>query len=282
VSKPAHGRVFITGAAGGLGTAFAKHYAGQGHPLFLLDLRERELEELVRALEPYAVDVRTLVANLATREGLETSMQAVRDCEDLEILVNNAGLMYGETHFDECTEVHIAQLDVNARAPLCLIWAAVPVLRARGHGFIVNVCSMAGLHPGNPSLNYSATKAYLVFLSKGLQAHVADFGIRVQALCPGLIESPDNSPQAKRVFGSFVWMTPGKVAAASYRALGRKRVVVKPAFSIHLSLLFWKLGLARYYYAVVLRWDRLLRKLNLMPPLPELPAKEGRPDTERE
>ena len=176
----------VTGGGSGIGAAVARLLAREDCRVVVAGRRE----DLVRAVADdiggmaFAADV-TVDAEVA---GLFDA------CDDrfgrLDVLVNNAG--YGGGGLIAAEEMDFAAWDrtfaVNVRGPMFCIARAIPLLRRQG-GTIVNVASIAGLKPNRLQIPYGASKAALVNLTKSVADEVGAYGIRVNAICPGAVDT---------------------------------------------------------------------------------------------
>lgn len=180
-------RSLITGGTSGIGLAFAQRLAAEGNDLVLAARNTDRLEALATDMrDQYGVAVETLTADLATDEGCASVADRLRDAEQpIDMLVNNAGFGLDGAFWD----IPVADLDrmlqVNVRAVVLLAHAALPGMRARGHGDVINVSSVAGFVPAGRSAGYAASKAYVTALSESLAGELDGTGVRVSALCPG-------------------------------------------------------------------------------------------------
>ncbi len=178
----------ITGAGSGLGRALAVDLARRGASLFISDVDTAGLErtaELVRkagvAARVDRVDVRDAAA---VRDWVERP-------ERIDYLFNNAGVAgvggltdrYAPSDWE-------AIIDVNLRGVINGVHAGYSVMARQGFGHIVNTTSVAGLIAFPLALPYSATKHAIVGLSKSLRVEAAAKGVRVSALCPGVVRTP--------------------------------------------------------------------------------------------
>lgn len=173
-----------------------------------------------------------MVADLATGDGLAVVTDLCRT-EPLSLLVNNAGLAhYGgfvETQAADLAEV----LLVKTVAPTLLARAAAPGMIARGGGTIVNVAGMlafgatAPLGPAPGRVTYVATLAHLVALTQALDVELGSQGLRVQALCPGLVSTEFHSRQGMDL-SALPRMSAEDVVSASLVGLGRGEVICAP------------------------------------------------------
>jgi NAD(P)-dependent dehydrogenase (short-subunit alcohol dehydrogenase family) len=174
----------VTGAASGIGEAIAALYLNEGAFVVVSDLPERGLTKRfsnhpqVRAVE---IDV---TADDAPKQIVET---ATREFGGLDILVNNAGIALGK-QFEETTDEEFDRImNINVRSVFRMTRAAVPSLRARGGGSVINLASIMS-STGGPQLSAYATSKHAVLgLSRGMAVDLGKYGIRVNALQPGSI-----------------------------------------------------------------------------------------------
>jgi NAD(P)-dependent dehydrogenase (short-subunit alcohol dehydrogenase family) len=190
----------ITGGASGIGAATADRLALDGVRLVLADIDSAGLD---RSIERLGGADRAL--------GVVTDVRAFADCERavgaaverfgrLDILVNSAGV-WVEGPTDTMTEADWDRvIDVNLKGTFAMCRHAIPALEASG-GCIVNVSSDAGLWGNKGAAIYCASKGGVTVLSKALAVELADRGIRVNAVCPGDVDSPMIRYQAETFGG---------------------------------------------------------------------------------
>jgi len=182
--------VVITGAGGGLGSAMARGFAGEGAELVLTDVEEKGLERIAQELRGTGTVCSTHVLDLAVESQI-TSF-AAEICErhpKVHVLINNAGLAYGEINHDIAAHSQRKWLyffAVNSVAPLLLGLALQPALAA-AKGVIINQSSMASYMPANA---YGITKATLNSMTCAMAYKFGADGIRVNAIAPGIMETP--------------------------------------------------------------------------------------------
>jgi 3-oxoacyl-[acyl-carrier protein] reductase len=172
----------VTGSTGGIGLATAKLLAGEGARVVVCG-RDSERVERARAESGAALGVVCDLAEPAAPEQLVA--ETARALGSADCLVNNVGAAY-QLGFEELTDRHWEEMwQVNVMSYVRAIRAALPEMRARGGGVIVNVSSTAGKRPSTGMPNYSVTKAAVLSLSRLVADLYASDGIRCNAVAPG-------------------------------------------------------------------------------------------------
>jgi meso-butanediol dehydrogenase / (S,S)-butanediol dehydrogenase / diacetyl reductase len=176
----------VTGGASGIGAATARALAAEGARVVVADIdRERGREVASHAGGTFeAVDVgdAAAVAALVTR-----TAEAFRR---LDVLVSNAFATSGAPIERTAIDVWTRTLEVTLTAAFTALRAVAPVMRAQGGGTVVNVASISGLAGDRGLAAYNAAKAGLINLTRTAALELATAGIRVNAVCPGLIATP--------------------------------------------------------------------------------------------
>lgn len=182
--------VVITGAGGGLGRAFARGFAKEGASLVLTDVDAALLEETADEVMSLGAAVASHIVDLADEAAIKAfGAQVCESHPQVHVLINNAGLAYGEisrAFADLSMEKWLRYFAINSVAPLILGQALRPAL-AKAKGVIINQSSMASYMPGTA---YGVTKATLNSMTYGMASAFGDDGIRVNAIAPGLMETP--------------------------------------------------------------------------------------------
>ena len=180
----------VTGASSGLGRHFAQLLARHGASVTLAARRVEALQDACEAIAADGGQAKAVRLDVAD-EGSIKEMFAGGDTFD--IVVNNAGISNAMRALDMSAADWDSVLDVNLRAPFLVAREAAQALRKAGKGgSIVNVASIAGHRVAGDLSAYVASKAGLLQLTRALALEWARFGIRVNALCPGYIETEIN------------------------------------------------------------------------------------------
>jgi 2-keto-3-deoxy-L-fuconate dehydrogenase len=172
-------RALVTGAGSGIGAAVARRLADEGAAVVLADLALEPVEKLAADLGAQAVEL-----------DVRDEDQVAPAMAGLDVLVNVAGIGSTTTAPDTTLDVWEDVFAVNARGTFLCCKHAIPDMTARGGGAIVNVASVAALVGLKRRAAYCASKGAVVSLTRALAVdHVSD-GIRVNAVCPGTVDSP--------------------------------------------------------------------------------------------
>ncbi len=177
----------VTGAARGIGKAIARKLGEEGANLVIADVLEGQAEETVEELTADGLAVEAVSCDVTDREDTD---RLARRTEKLfggaDILVNNAGVGSHGSFEEMTTEEWDQVLDVNLNGPFNCCHSVVPGMIERGYGRIVNISSMAGRNISyHGAANYTASKWGLIGFTKHLAWDLGEFGITVNAVCPG-------------------------------------------------------------------------------------------------
>ena len=175
-------RVLVTGAASGIGLAVSRVFEREGARVAMLDRDAGRLKDAGPV---------TVVADVADEQEVrEAVTQAAGALGGLDGVVNCAGVDLMRD-FEAMTSAEWSRvIAVDLTGPMLVCHAAVPALKQAGRGTIVNVASGAALRPLEKRTAYCAAKAGLVMFSKTLAVDLARYEIRVNAICPGIIDTP--------------------------------------------------------------------------------------------
>ena len=181
----------ITGAGGGMGREAAIVFTHEGAKVSVADVDEALAEETVSLCSGDAFAVR---ANVADEDEVERMYQAtVERFGGVDVLYNNAGISPGDdaSVLDTSVEAWQRVQDVNTKGVFLCCKHGIPHLLARGGGSVINVASfVAILGAATSQISYTASKGAVLSLSRELAVQFARQGVRVNALCPGPVETP--------------------------------------------------------------------------------------------
>ncbi|HEY8052122.1 MAG TPA: SDR family oxidoreductase [Steroidobacteraceae bacterium] len=183
-------RIFITGGAGGLGRALAECYARAGWDVCIGDLDVARCAETLAAIRQHAPRSQALACDVTREEDLQAAAAWLKDnWQGVDVVVNNAGVaqMGGIEEATPADWQWIVDINLLGVVRGCRVF--VPLLRAQGGGWIVNVASMAGLLHMPHAAAYNATKAAVVALSETLQLELAPDRIGVTVVCPAFFRT---------------------------------------------------------------------------------------------
>jgi NAD(P)-dependent dehydrogenase (short-subunit alcohol dehydrogenase family) len=189
--KMANKVALITGGASGIGRALAEELAEQGVEVVLADRQAELAEDVARAIRQTGAKATTHELDVRDPAQFQRVVdETVARTGRIDYLFNNAGIgVAGEiAHYTLADWDDV--LDVNVRGVAYGVQAVYPVMRAQGSGHIINTASMAGLLPTGEAGSYVASKHAVVGLSKVLRVEAKPYGVRVSALCPGVIRTP--------------------------------------------------------------------------------------------
>ena len=224
----------VTGASSGIGAAYAERLARDGYDLIVVARRRGRLEELADRLRgEHSSSVRVLDADLGDAVDLRRVAQACARQSRLEFVVNSAGFG-GYKPFVELTAAEADQLiALHVTAITRLTRASLAGMVERGRRAIVNVASLLAFSaslPAPPLPNravYAAAKSYIVTFSEIVASEVANSGVHVQALCPGVVETEFHGIVGADV-SHIPAMSPEDVVQASLAGLRLREVICAP------------------------------------------------------
>jgi NAD(P)-dependent dehydrogenase (short-subunit alcohol dehydrogenase family) len=200
--------VLVTGANGGIGQAIVTRFVAAGMTVAALD-RDPAVVSLAKEagvgerVHPLVVDVADVAAARTAIEDVHAALGPV------DVLVNNAGVMYKKPLVEHTLEDWDLEMGVNARAAFVLCRALVPAMALRGTGVVINIASIWASRGGPDRAAYVASKHALLGLTRALAAEYGSAGVRINAVSPG----PVRTPMTADLGGDQSdWMEPDEVA----------------------------------------------------------------------
>jgi short-subunit dehydrogenase len=220
----------VTGGTSGIGAEFARSLAAEGNDIVLVARDRARLDETAAALHAASgIHVEVIAADLAVRaDVLAVAKRLGDETRPIDILVNNAGFGVHSSLLSADTSVHEHAFDVMVRAVLILGAAAGRAMRARGHGTIINVASVAGhLTMGS----YSSIKAWVGSYSQGLAVELKGTGVTVTALEPGWVRTEFHTRAGIRTgsIPGIMWIDAGPLVRTALRDARRGKVISIPS-----------------------------------------------------
>lgn len=183
----------ITGGAGGIGGATGRVFCEEGARVLLVDPNAEALEEVVAAIraEVEGAEVAGAVLDVSAEPACAAAVAAARDAfGPVDVLVNNAGIRSYEPLAEAKAETWERILAVNLLSYAFMAKAALPDLRKAGNGAMVNISSTYGVSGRAGMGQYDATKAGIIAMTRTLAFEEAEYGVRVNSLCPGYTLTP--------------------------------------------------------------------------------------------
>jgi NAD(P)-dependent dehydrogenase (short-subunit alcohol dehydrogenase family) len=187
------GRVaIVTGAGTGLGRGIADELAKAGAAVAVAELDPGSAEVAASELAEHGVEARAYPTDVSKREQVDATFDAVvRDLGRVDVLVNNAGISRVGPHTQDVTdEDWLDSIAVMQTGVFYCMRAAGRHMLPRGSGSVVNISSIRGFSPNPGRMSYCAPKAAVIMMTKVAAGEWASQGVRVNAICPGVLRTP--------------------------------------------------------------------------------------------
>ena len=223
----------VTGATSGIGESFTRLLASHNYNVVLVARDLPRLEERAAALETkFAISTHVIQADLATDDGCLRIEKYIQD-NQIDVLINNAGFGTNKAFTMSTLDIEQQLLDVLVRTPMRLMHVALPSMKQRNNGIIINVSSVAGYIAGG---TYSASKSYLTVLSESLNTELSATNVKVSALCPGFTrtEFHQRGKMSMKGLPNFLWLNADRLVEQSWRDALKGKAVSVPGWQYKL------------------------------------------------
>lgn len=189
----------ITGASYGIGYAIASAYAVAGAKIVFCDIKQEFVDKGLASYEKDGIDAKGYVCDV-TNEAMVTEMVAKIEKEVgvIDILVNNAGIIKRIPMCDMTAEEFRQVIDVDLNAPFIVSKAVIPSMIKKGHGKIINICSMMSELGRETVSAYAAAKGGLKMLTRNICSEYGEHNIQCNGIGPGYIATPQTAPLRER------------------------------------------------------------------------------------
>ena len=223
----------VTGATVGIGESFTRLLAHNGYNIVLVARDLPRLQERAQGLEStFGIATTVIQADLATDAGCKTIEDFMAN-NQIDVLINNAGFGINKAFTMSQLDAEQQLLDVLVRTPMRLMHVALPGMKERNKGVIINVSSVAGWIAGG---TYSASKSYLTVLSESLHTELSSTNVKVSALCPGFTrtEFHQRGRMSMKALPTFMWLNSDKLVAAAWKDAVAGKAVSVPGWQYQL------------------------------------------------
>lgn len=218
----------VTGASYGIGFAIASGMAKAGATIVFNDIKQELVDKGLAAYKEAGIDAHGYVCDVTNEEQVNAMVaQIAKDVAPIDILVNNAGIIKRIPMCDMTAEQFRQVIDVDLNAPFIVSKAVIPSMIERGHGKIINICSMMSELGRETVSAYAAAKGGLKMLTRNICSEYGEYNIQCNGLGPGYIATPQTAPLRERQadgsrhpFDSFIcaktpagrWLEPEELA----------------------------------------------------------------------
>ena len=223
----------VTGATVGIGESFTRLLAHNGYNIVLVARDLPRLQERAKSLEStFGIATKVIQADLATDAGCKSIEDFITN-NQIDVLINNAGFGLNKSFTMSQLDAEQQMLDVLVRTPMRLMHVALPGMKERNKGVIINVSSVASFIAGG---TYSASKSYLTVLSESLHTELLGTDVKISALCPGFTRTEFHQRGHMKMKGlpEFMWLDSDQLVAAAWSDAQSGKAVSVPGWQYKL------------------------------------------------
>lgn len=185
----------VTGAAYGIGFAMASSYAKAGATVCFNDIDQERVDMGLKAYEAIGIKAHGYVCNVCDEDAVNKMVARIEEeVGVIDILVNNAGIIKRIPMCEMTAEEFRQVIDVDLNAPFIVSKAVIPSMIKKGHGKIINICSMMSELGRETVSAYAAAKGGLKMLTKNIASEYGEFNIQCNGIGPGYIATPQTAP----------------------------------------------------------------------------------------
>ena len=189
----------VTGASYGIGFAIASAYAEAGATIVFNDIKQELVDKGLAAYAEKGIKAHGYVCDVTNEEQVNELVKKVEEeVGVIDILVNNAGIIKRIPMCDMSAAEFRQVIDVDLNAPFIVSKAVIPSMIKKGHGKIINICSMMSELGRETVSAYAAAKGGLKMLTKNIASEYGEFNIQCNGIGPGYIETPQTAPLRER------------------------------------------------------------------------------------
>lgn len=185
----------VTGASYGIGMAIATAFAGAGATIVFNDIKQELVDKGLAEYKNRGIDAHGYVCDVTNEEKVNAFIKQVEtEVGTIDILVNNAGIIKRIPMLEMKAEEFRQVIDVDLNAPFIVSKAVIPGMIKKGHGKIINICSMMSELGRETVSAYAAAKGGLKMLTRNIASEYGQYNIQCNGIGPGYIETPQTAP----------------------------------------------------------------------------------------
>lgn len=190
---------WVTGASYGIGFAIASAYAEAGATIVFNDIKQELVDKGLASYKEKGIDAHGYVCDVTNEEQVQAAVEKIQnEVGIIDILVNNAGIIKRIPMTEMKAEEFRQVIDVDLNAPFIVSKAVIPGMMKKGHGKIINICSMMSELGRETVSAYAAAKGGLKMLTRNICAEYGQYNIQCNGIGPGYIETPQTAPLRER------------------------------------------------------------------------------------